>query len=136
MNINLRNSIKMASIKLCLKARYNSLKKRNKNAKILRIILTTEDFGDIEFDSGKINTRGALNYEVLLRSTKNNYELDFSVGKYFLKPKLINNILYMYPHFIILQLYDRLEDYKLNINNCVLKFYLSEDGKKDLEKIL
>jgi hypothetical protein len=135
MNISLQNSIKMAFVRYSLNAKYNTSGNRNKNSKILKAILENDMLGNIEFNTGKICSKGGINYMIFLRSTEHNYSIKFYSCKYYLNLKLENNILIIGPKEVT-TVRDNFEDYTFNLNDCIIKLYLSKEGLKNIKKFI
>ena len=133
MNINLQKNIKFCMSKFRLNAKYNKHGKLNKKIKIDKIILENKKLGKIEFDSGQVYSKSILKFFVFFKSSEHNYLLKLSSHKYYFRPKLLGNILFLKPRSSLI-IKDCFEDYLITLDNCNIKIYLNQKGLNDLKK--
>lgn len=135
MNLDLQNSIKMASVRYSLNAKYNSTGKMNKNIKILKAVLVNDVLENIEFDTGKMWSKGGINYMVKLSSTDHYYSIDFGCCKFFVNLELCDNILSIGPKKTT-TIEENFEKYSFNLKDCIIKLYLTKEGVNYIKKFI
>lgn len=133
MNLNLQNSIKMASVRYSLNTKYNSTGNRNKNIKILRAVLVNNVLGNIEFNTGKMWSKGGINYMVKLSSTEHNYSINFTCCRLLVNLELYNNVLSVGPKKST-TIKDNFENYSFELKDCIIRLYLTKKGVKCIKK--